>query len=57
MACALVALAASAAVLAAGYGEAEVRKLWGGNVLRLLRAAEVAAEPTRLPGTSGKKRG
>ena len=47
----------TAAVLAAGYGEAEVRKLWGGNVLRLLRAAEVAAEPTRLPGTSGKKRG
>lgn len=46
----------TAAVLAAGYGEAEVRKLWGGNVLRLLRAAEAAAEPKRLPGTTGKKR-
>lgn len=33
----------TAALLAAGYGEADVAKIWGGNVLRVLRAAEAAA--------------
>jgi membrane dipeptidase len=32
------------ALLKAGYGEADLRKIWGGNVLRLLRAAEAGAE-------------
>jgi membrane dipeptidase len=27
-----------------GYGEDEIRKLWGGNVLRILRAAQAAAK-------------
>jgi membrane dipeptidase len=34
------------ALLAAGYTEADLAKLWGGNVLRLLRAAEAAAQKT-----------
>ena len=34
----------SAALLAAGYTEADLAKIWGGNALRLLRAAEAAAE-------------
>ena len=34
------------ALLAAGCTEADLAKLWGGNVLRLLRAAEAAAQKT-----------
>jgi len=30
----------TAALLAAGYTEADLAKIWGGNVIRLLRAAE-----------------
>jgi len=32
-------------LLAAGYSEADLRNIWGGNVLRLLRAAEAARQP------------
>ncbi len=32
----------TAALLAAGYNEADVAKIWSGNVLRVLRAAEAA---------------
>ncbi len=40
----------TAALLAAGYSEADIAKIWGGNVIRLLRTAEehakkVAAAP------------
>ncbi len=34
----------TARLLAAGYSEADLQKLWSGNVLRILRAAETAAE-------------
>lgn len=34
----------TAALLAAGYGEADIAKIWSGNALRVLRAAEAAAE-------------
>lgn len=34
----------TAGLLERGYGAAEVAQLWGGNVLRLLRAAEAAAD-------------
>ena len=30
----------TAALVAAGYGEADIAKIWGGNVLRVLRAVE-----------------
>jgi len=33
----------TARLLEAGYSEADVQKIWGGNVLRLLRQAEAAA--------------
>lgn len=33
----------TAALVAAGYGEADLAKIWGGNALRVLRAAEAAA--------------
>lgn len=33
------------ALLAAGYSEADIAKIWGGNVLRVLRAAEEMAAP------------
>ncbi len=40
----------SAALLAAGYTEADLGKIWSGNVLRLMRAAEAAAKkPTAAP--------
>jgi membrane dipeptidase len=32
----------TAALLKAGYGEADIRKIWSGNVLRVLAAAEAA---------------
>jgi len=31
-------------LLRRGYSEDEIRALWGGNVLRVLRAAEAAAD-------------
>lgn len=34
----------TAALLAAGYSEADIAKIWGGNVLRLLRQAEEHAK-------------
>ena len=38
------------ALLKAGYSEADLAKIWSGNVLRLLRAAEAAADkPTPAP--------
>lgn len=37
----------SAALLAAGYTEQDLAKIWGGNVLRLLRAAEDHAKRVR----------
>jgi membrane dipeptidase len=33
------------ALLAKGYSESDLQKIWSGNVLRLLRAAESAAKP------------
>jgi len=42
-------------LLAAGYTEADLAKIWGGNVLRLLQAAQdhaqavAAAPPSRDP--------
>ncbi len=33
----------TAALVKAGYKQADIEKLWGGNVLRILRAAEAAA--------------
>lgn len=33
------------ALLDAGYGEADIAKIWSGNVLRVLRAAEVGKAP------------
>ncbi len=35
----------TAALLAAGYSEEDIGRIWSGNVLRLLAAAEAAAEP------------
>lgn len=32
------------ALLAAGYSEADIRKIWGGNLLRVLRQTQAAAE-------------
>lgn len=34
----------TAALLNAGYDESELRQIWGGNVLRVMRAVEVAKE-------------
>jgi len=33
------------ALLAAGYSESDVRKIWGGNLLRVLRQVQAAATP------------
>jgi membrane dipeptidase len=40
------------ALLDAGYSEADLAKIWGGNVLRLLRAAEAAARVPSAPPPS-----
>jgi membrane dipeptidase len=39
----------TARLLAAGYGEDDVRKIWGGNLLRVLREAQSVAEPSAKP--------
>lgn len=36
----------TARLLAAGYDEDDVRKIWGGNLLRVLREAQSVAEPS-----------
>jgi membrane dipeptidase len=40
-------------LLKEGYTEADLQKIWSGNVLRLLRAAEAAAQPTGSPQSPG----
>jgi membrane dipeptidase len=42
----------TADLVAAGYSEADIAKVWGGNVLRVLRAAETAVA---TPAASGAK--
>jgi membrane dipeptidase len=37
----------TAALIAAGYSEADLQKIWSGNALRVLAAAEAAAESNR----------
>ena len=37
----------TARLLEWGYGEADVQKIWSGNILRVLRAVEAAAAPNR----------
>jgi membrane dipeptidase len=32
-------------LLAAGYSEDDIRKIWGGNLLRVLREAQAVAAP------------
>lgn len=39
----------TAALLAAGYTEADLAKIWGGNVIRLLRSAEEHARKASAP--------
>lgn len=39
----------TARLLAAGYGEDDVRKIWGGNLLRVLRETQSVAEPSATP--------
>ena len=39
----------TARLLAAGYGEDDVRKIWGGNLLRVLREAQSVEEPSAKP--------
>ncbi|HEY1036574.1 MAG TPA: dipeptidase [Pseudoxanthomonas sp.] len=39
----------TARLLAAGYGEDDIRKIWGGNLLRVLREARSVAEPSAKP--------
>jgi microsomal dipeptidase-like Zn-dependent dipeptidase len=39
----------TAALLAHGYSAADVAKVWGGNALRVLDAAQAAAEPGVRP--------
>ncbi|PPJ41231.1 MULTISPECIES: dipeptidase [unclassified Pseudoxanthomonas] len=39
----------TARLLAAGYGEDDVRKIWGENLLRVLREAQSVAEPSAKP--------
>ncbi|MDB5690221.1 MAG: Membrane dipeptidase [Sphingomonas bacterium] len=41
------------ALLKAGYSEADLAKIWSGNVLRLLSAAEAAASPPAAAGAGG----
>ncbi|MBD9434711.1 dipeptidase [Pseudoxanthomonas sp. PXM03] len=37
------------ALLAAGYSEVDIRKIWGGNLLRVLRQAQEGAAPPASP--------
>ncbi|WP_293874482.1 MULTISPECIES: dipeptidase [unclassified Sphingomonas] len=39
----------TAALLARGFGAADVAKVWGGNALRVLDAAQAAADPAARP--------
>ncbi|CAN5290806.1 dipeptidase [soil metagenome] len=39
----------TAALLKAGYSPADIGKIWGGNALRVLRAAQSLADPASLP--------
>lgn len=39
----------TAALLKAGYGRADVEKVWGGNALRVLAAAQALADPDAVP--------
>jgi membrane dipeptidase len=39
----------TAALLEAGYEAEDIAKLWGGNALRVLRAAQAGAEPGAVP--------
>lgn len=39
----------SAALLKAGYTPADVAKIWGGNALRVVRAAQAVADPAAIP--------
>lgn len=41
----------TAALLAAGYSEADVAKIWSGNVLRVLAAAEAEAARRKVPAS------
>ena len=40
----------TAALLAAGYSSDDIGKFWGGNALRVLAAAQAAADPDAVPG-------
>ncbi|WP_174523928.1 membrane dipeptidase, partial [Novosphingobium naphthalenivorans] len=35
----------TAALLKAGYTKEDVAKIWGGNILRVMRQVEAAADP------------
>lgn len=39
----------TAALLAAGYTPSDVGKIWGGNALRVLRAAQAGGDPAQVP--------
>lgn len=39
----------TAALLKAGYKQSDIAKLWGGNALRVLRAAQAAGDPAVIP--------
>lgn len=39
----------TAALLKAGYSPADIGKVWGGNALRVLRAAQAAGDPSEKP--------
>lgn len=39
----------TAAMLKAGYSPADIAKVWGGNALRVLRAAQALADPSAVP--------
>jgi membrane dipeptidase len=39
----------TSALVKAGFSRADIEKFWGGNALRVLRAAQDAADPTAIP--------
>ena len=39
----------TAALLKAGYGPADIGKVWGGNALRVLREAQALGDPSAIP--------